>query len=319
MKTIRLTVLCLALIASSCTQAVPDKTHGASIQLLFEDIDGTLSKAQSNSESNVSRLQAGIYDIDGRLEWEQTYENAFSVAKTISGLEAGEKTVVAVANKEIVMPERLEDFFRIPTSLAENRRGAFVMVGKTGVIADTKPGSATVRLERIAAKISFRSSIILNWNCTPPSDFRIEAVYVANAGAESDLSASGDAAPSINLRHETQQTSDEALRDLTYAEFSSWKGSGDIFNNGVDFYVYPNDTQTRTTLIIRTSFNGHTSYYPLVIDRPIERNTQYRCGTITLTCDGMPSPSDEFSSVKVSYIYESEDWSEQNIGDAISF
>lgn len=310
----------LALLACSCVQKGDASMAGkrASILLSF-DAGETVSKTQSSSESNVVMLHAAIYNEEGKLEWERKYDNAFSVAKTISGLEAGEKTVVAVANKEITMPEQLDDFFSIPTVLSDNRRDAFVMVGQAKAKADTSPAEAIVKLERIAAKISFRSSILLNWNCTPPSDFKIAAVYISNAGMRSDLSGSGEAEPELNPRTSTDLTSDALLRDFTCSEFSSWKGSGDIYNKGVDFYLYPNSTQKRTALIIKTNFNGHYSYYPLVIDCPIEKNTLYRCGTITLTCDGMSSPDEDFSSIKISYKYDSLDWTEENLGDAISF
>lgn len=293
--------------------------RGASLRLSFDLCEDALTKAQSAAESSVSLLQVGIYDADGHKEWEKSYEGAFSVPKTVSGLREGRKTIVALANKSITMPDILEDFFSIPTSLSDNRRNSFVMVGSAGAIADVQPSEVTVHLERIAAKISFRNAILLNWTSSPPADFAIEAVYVANAGVESTLAADGGADPALNPRASLEQTADEVLRDLTVSELVSWKGSGDVFNKGVDFYVYPNSTSTRTTLVIRTRFDGHTSYYPLVIDRPIERNTQYRCGSITITTDGMPSPADEFSSIRINYKYESSDWSEQSIGDAISF
>lgn len=305
----------------ACTKS-PEQTAGESggAAVIF-DIglsadDGT--KAQTSAETAIYRLQTGLYNDAGELEWENTYDYAFTTVKTVTGLVEGDKTIVAVANKAITMPATLEEFFDMDVALDENRRDSFVMSGSEKARATVSPGLTTVRLVRAVTKISVRSAISAVWNDGKEHSFCPERIYLSNVATRTNLR--GDAFDEfVNLREEPCQTEDAVIRDFTVSEKDYWV-SGGVFNHGVDFYVCPNASEERkTTLIIQASYDGRTCYYPLVVADTLRCNTMYRCGAIVISCEGMPEPDDEFSSIRVRYGYSSEDWSTGKTDERVVF
>lgn len=276
------------------------------------------TKAQTPSETNITRLQVAVYGDAGNLEWENTYEYAFSSVKTISGLAEGRKTIVAVANKKVTMPSSLDAFHTIPVYLDENRRDSFVMFGCESAEASVSPALTTIHLRRAVAKISVRSSISSVSEDGKTHEFVPERIYIANVAAKTNMR--GDAFDEfVNLREEREQTVNPVIRDLTVAEKTYWVNGG-VFNHGADFYVCPNRSSERlTTMIIQAEFDGVECYYPVVIASELLSNTMYRCGVLTISCEGMPNPGDEFSSIRVRFNYENDDWSEGATAERIVF
>lgn len=308
----------LAVCLCGCQKTVPEPAGtGAAVifDIDFLSDDGTRAL---NAETNVNRLQVGLYNAAGELEWENTYNAAFSTMKTITGLTEGPKTVVAVANKEITMPVTLEEFYTIPVSLGDNRRDAFVMSGTESAEASVAPVITTIHLRRLVAKISVRNALSTVWDDGKQHTFSPTRIYLANVATQTDLRG-GTYGEFVNPREETEQTKDETLRDFTVAERDYWV-SGGVFNHGVDFYVCPNaSAERKTTLIIQAEYDGQVCYYPLVISDELIQNTMYRCGAITISCGGMPSPADDFTSIRVSYNYETADWTPGSTPDSIKF
>lgn len=309
----------LAVCLSGCKKTLPEPTvYGAAVILDIDFLSGDVTKAQTSAETNVNRLQVGLYNAAGELEWENTYEYAFSTIKTITGLTEGPKTIVAVANKQVTMPATLEEFYAVPVSLEENRRDAFVMSGTETAEASVDPKVTTIHLRRLVSKITVRSSLSVSWTDGKQHTFSPTRIYLANVATKTNLK--GDVFEEFaNPREENAQTKDEILRDFTVAERDYWV-SGGVFNHGVDFYVCPNSSPERkTTLIIQAEYDNRTCYYPLVVSDELIMNTMYRCGAVKITCGGMPSPSDDFSSIRVSYNYESADWVPGATHDSIIF
>lgn len=309
----------LTVCQCGCKKTGPEPAmDGAAVifDIDFLSADGT--KAQTSAETNVNRLQVGLYNVAGELEWENTYEYAFTTMKTITGLLKGPKTIVAVANKEVTMPATLEEFYAIPVSLEENRRDAFVMCGTETAEASVDPEITTIHLRRLVTKVTIRSALSVSWTDGKQHTFAPTRIYLANVATETNLR--GDVFDEfVNPREETGQTKDEVLRDFTVAERDYWV-SGGVFNHGVDFYVCPNgSTERKTTLIIQAEYDGQTCYYPLVVSDKLLMNTMYCCGAIKITCGGMPSPADDFSNIRVSYNYENSDWLSGTTPDSIIF
>ena len=310
----------LIVFATCGCSKMPQTPMGKQAAVIFDigflSDEGT--KAQTAAETNVTRLQVALYNEVGELEWDNTYEYAFSTVKTISGLIEGPKTIVAVANKEVTMPQSLNDFHTIPVSLNENKRDSFVMYGCESTEASVSPQLTTIHLKRTVAKISVRSSISLVIEDGKTHEFIPEKIYLSNVATKTNLK--GDAFDEfINLREDKEQTSDEILRDLTVAEKTYWV-SGGVFNHGVDFYVCPNTSESRpTAMIIQAKYDGNICYYPLVVSSELISNTMYKCGAIKITCEGMPNPQDDFSSLRVRFNYESVDWNEGETADSIIF
>lgn len=287
----------------------------ACMSVVFDGIEFS-TKAQTQAEMAVNELYAAIYNEAGEREWADEVSGSISSSRTITGLEVGAKTIVAVANMKVDLPEHLEDFDRMTSTLSDNTRSSFVMTGRASAYADVKPEAVVIEMHRLVAKISFRGMIFVKWTSAPPKEFSFREVYVANVSKDALFSGEPLSAPSVNLR-KGALTDDGALSSLTRSAFESWKGSGSAYNRqGVDFYVYPNsDPSLRTAIIIHTVFDGHDSYYPIVIDEDIRSNTQYVCGDVHIATDGMPSPADDFFSTKATYSYSVHDWTVKPLSD----
>lgn len=325
MKKLSLTPILLSVCLftfSSCRENIPvnlDDKGSAVIINVETSFDSDESKASlMNWEASINRLQIGIYNSAGECEWDNTYTSSFTNTRTVSGLTEGEKTIVAVANKEIVMPATLDEFDRISVSLKDNTREHLVMSGKVKTVACTAPEIATISLRRIVAKISFRNALIVSWNEGKQHGFSFERVYIANVASKSDLNG-GCYGEFVNLRENKDISDDEGIRSLTVSDYKSWIENG-AYNGGVDFYVCPNVSEDRkTAFIIQAKYDGRTCYYPLVIADEILSNTQYNCGKIVLTCEGMENPEDDFLSNRASLCYTKAEWDDSPNMEDVTF
>ena len=309
----------LAVCLSGCKKTIPEPAvNSAAVIFDIDFLSGDGTKVQTSAETNVNRLQVGLYNAAGELEWENTYEYAFSTMKTVTGLMEGQKTIVAVANKQVAMPATLKEFYAISVSLEDNKRDAFVMSGAETTEASVDPKVTTIHLRRLVSKITVRSALSVSWTDGKQHTFSPTRIYLANVATKTNLK--GNIFDEFaNPREKTEQTKNENLRDFTVAERDYWVNGG-VFNHGLDFYVCPNgSTERKTTLIIQAEYDGQTCYYPLVVSDELVMNTMYRCGAIKITCGGMPSPSDDFSSIRVSYNYESDDWASGTTADSVIF
>ena len=300
-----------AVLLSACDKespAVYDKGK-ASLVVDIQGLPLNVTRADvwhTEAERAISMLDIAIYDDSGSLEWSEHYDNPQSARQTATGLEAGNKTVCAVANLPVgSLPQSLDGFRGMASSLKDNR-GCFVMSGSAAGEASPNPEPVSLKLSRLAAKVSFEGMIATSWTDKAPATFDITDIYLANVSAESSLSfASSD--PSVNLRSKAELVEDEAVRSLTVAAKESWE-PGDAFNGGVSFYGYPNASEVRTCVMIKALYDGRVCYYPLVIDREIKNNTWYRIGNVTITCEGVENSWDDFTKVKTSFEISISDW-----------
>lgn len=273
-------------------------------------------EVQTEAEAAVLTLDVAVYDDSGALEWSGHYDSPKEGRQRVTGLNAGEKTVCAVANLSLgSVPPTLNGFLAAASSLGDNAE-SFVMSGTVPAEASTDPVPVTLRLYRIAAKVSVEGFISTEWAGEAPSSFDITDIYLANVVERSNLAyASG--APAVNLRSSVDLARDTVLRRLTVAEKEEWT-SGNLFNGGVCFYGYPNAGADRTCVMIKALYEGRVCYYPLVIDREIRRNTLYRIGDIVITSEGVENPLDDFTTVKTQFSITIADW-DYNAYPEISF
>lgn len=272
---------------------------------------------QSESEKRIERLYLMIFDDSGYLEWCDS-EATVNGVKTVAGLEEGPKTVWAVANMALDIPDMNErrwtmaELCEVTSSLEDNRRDAFVMVGSTRAMAGTDAEEAVVELRKICAKVSLRNTIITNWGSNKPQQgFDIDKIYVANVGTRSNFRNEDLHTELVNPRAGTGQTEVTVLEDFTVSYSNHSWVSGNVYNKGVDFYVYPNtDAGNRTAVIIEASFDGRKCYYPVVLDCDIASGCCYRIGKIEITCEGMPTPGEDFTKVKTVIGAKPGDWAE---------
>lgn len=292
-----------------------------------------ISVYQTTEEKKISVLNLAVYRPDPNkgyvYEWSKSFPEAGS-NYIISGLIAGDKTVVALANADIPsFPETLDGFLALKSNLKENAADKLVMTGSVTCKAGTEPEAATLSLNRIAAKFLVDGDIKTDWIDGGNHEFDIQTIYLANVTTEANYLYVGDE-PSLNLRKDMEYTSDGGYKTLTVAEKVSWT-PGQKFNGGVVFFGYPNASNkkvtvgeeqrgdTRTAVLIKATYDGKTCWYPLKIDQEIKNNTLYRIGDITITCEGVPNPWNDFNRIMVKYSIEVVDWTYNNIYPEFEF
>lgn len=274
---------------------------------LVIDVQGLpMNITKTKAERGITLLDIAVYNDSGALEWSSHLDNPTNARQTATGLEAGRKIVCAVAGLAVgEMPRTFDEFITLASGLRDNGE-EFVMVGSDAGEASSRPEPVMVNLSRLAAKVSLEGFIVTDWTEKAPESFDITDIYLANVSAESNL-AFASSEPSVNLRSSVDLTGDSVLRALTTAPMEDWTG-GEPFNGGVSFYCYPNASKTRTCVILKALYDGRVCYYPLVIDREIKNNTWYRIGDITITCEGVENPWDDFTSIKTSFEISISDW-----------
>lgn len=308
----------LFIFLASCSKSADNVLPDEDIRLNFSLVGITggrtetemVTKAeeyQTEAEKNINLLTLAVYDNDGVLEWTRDYTGPKSANYTITGLVAGPKTIVAIANRKVTVPKSLEDVYSTVSSLAENSRESFVMFGTGKAVADYDSETAVIRISRLAAKFRLHGSIITRWEVDEPEQFDILGIYVANAGGNVDF-AGNDRGPNYNLRTVESCSDNPAVKDLTVASKIRWSNGG-AFNGGTDLYAYPNsDVKNRTAVLIKASFDNRICYYPIVIDQSVTGNTLYNFGDIVISCEGAPNPWSDFEKVRIDYSIEISDW-----------
>lgn len=312
-----LIILGIVAVLASCRKEPCQKCLEAQNRLMADGLEANatlvidvyglpLSVTRTETERGISLLDLAVYDASGALEWSSHIDNPTNARQTATGLEAGKKTVCAVANLPTgCFPQTLEEFETFASVLSDNGEG-FVMTGSGKGEASPNPEPVPVKLSRLAAKVSLEGYIVTNWTEKTPASFDITDIYLANVSAESSLAfASSD--PSVNLRSKVELVEDEVTRALTVAPKENWT-PGDLFNGGVNFYCYPNASETRTCVMIKALYDGRVCYYPLVIEREIINNTWYRFGNVTITCEGVENPWEDFTHLKTSFEISISGW-----------
>ena len=292
-----------------------------------------ISEYQTSEEKKISVLNLAVYKSDPDkgyvYEWSKKFDKTQS-SYVITGLTAGDKTVVALANADISsFPETLDGFLALRSNLKENSADKLVMTGSVTCKAGTAPEAATLSLNRIAAKFLVDGDIKTDWIDGGNHAFDVQAIYLANVTTEASYLYMGNE-PSLNLRKDTEYTTDSGYKTLTVAEKVNWI-PGQKFNGGVAFFGYPNASNkkvtvggqqrgdTRTAVLIKATYDGNTCWYPLKIDQEIKYNTIYHIGGITITCEGVPNPWDDFNRIMVKFNIEVVDWTYNNIYPEFEF
>lgn len=301
-------------ISVACSRITADKASaGSSLTIHInggEFDNGAVSKAdeiQSENEKKISRMEIFVYDDSGKLEWCDVYDSYMSDRFTIAGLREGRKDVAIVANKKLSeTPQSLSQFKSMASGLTDNSRNSFVMTGMGSAMANSKSEVTDIGLVRLAAKFSFRGVIRTDWTLNRPESFTLTDVYVSNVGSRSSFEHMNTSTIENPRRGDISMNAQ--IRNLTYAERNREWIPGYVFNGGIDFYGYPNHTDQRTAVIIKALYNGRVCYYPIVIDMPIESNTLYNIGTVTISSEGVQNPWQDFGHVSIGCKVKAQDW-----------
>lgn len=306
------------ILLASCQKESPVVSAGSGKGSVILSLDTYTFSADTKSvaseaEKKINNLYIVIYDNKGKLEWSAEYQD-FKTSRTIVGLEEGMKTVWIVANKKIVVPGTLAQMKAVSTTLRENNRKSFVMVGSADVMASTTPVDTKIDIRKVCAKVTLREAIETRWGNIAPGDFNIEKIYLANLDTLSNFSFEPSGVVDVNLRTTVETTDDSDIRSLTVIENDKSWVSGGLFNKGVDFYLYPNNNPDKpTALLIKASYDGRTCYYPIVFDKGIKSGTSYWIGLIEITCEGVATPEEAFSKIKACIGFNPSPWDDADM------
>lgn len=326
MKKVFLIAIAGALVLCASCNKEPQASASREGEVVV-DIEGlpiVMTKAgeteyQTDNEKKISQIDIAVYDASGVLEWHKHYtDNRTSRRQTITGLTVGKKTIAVVANYTFEMPATLTALQTLASDLKDNSRSNFVMSGFADAVASANPEPVSLKLQRVCAKFLVDGVIRTEWDGDAPLSFDITDIYLANAATASTFTYNGTAGPSINLRTSVELTDDTVYRDLTVAPKMSWT-PGSQYNNGLSFYAYPNSDGARTCVMIKAMYEDEVTYYPLVIPQEIRNNTLCRIGDITITCQGVDNPWEDFTKVKVVFDIEVVDWDYNEIYPEFEF
>jgi len=258
-------------------------------------------------------FRAGESPDNGILDTRKT-ATASEIAANSLTLEAtpGKRNIYVFANTtgldDIAKESDLRSYV---SSMSDNSRDCFVMVGTPGATSSISAGNTTnsinVALHRLACRIK-----VGNIRTDFPSDalrsttFSLKSIYLANVPAtfkpiNGDISDifSPIPAPAGYM---------SSTNDLTARSYTGKTLTDNPFSAELYLYSYPNgDTGHTTKVVIETEMDGVTYYYPIEITdtRP---NTAYTIGNVVITRLGSTDPDTPVTTSGCTFSIDVQPW-----------
>lgn len=234
-------------------------------------------------EKKVNNLQVIVFNKHG------LYETSVSGRGTALSLTctAGEKRMVALVNADT--EEGLANYEELagrPVYLKDAGVADLVMLGdSTLTVAANRPINLDVKY--LSSKIVLES-VKLDFSNQQHKNlsFAIKSVFLTNVAGDRKYIAESE--PSIWFHpgnYDKQNTLPFLYDSLTEGHPLD---NGETYDTDHYFYCYPNQTSTKTRLVIETVIGGQTYYYPIVLDKVLPNN-QYSYNVV-LTRLGVDSP-----------------------------
>ena len=197
------------------------------------------------------------------------------------------------------------------------------MYGKTGVMTLGRDELITIKVDRIAAKVSLDGiKVNLEQNNLASKSFTVNAVYMINVVPSLKLDGSGRPSPSTWLNNRTNTcNSSTSYGSLIWNSINvtHTSANGSYLGSPLWFYVYPNSvtsdnpggtaTSSRyTRLVVDTSLG----YYSVSLPQ-LQANTWYQIKNITIKGKGSTNPDVLVERGACSVSVEVKDWSGTHI------
>lgn len=254
-------------------------------------------------ETAINSLQLLIFDNDSLLRHYCTVEKSDDGYKKTVSVTTGKKRVWAVANCSDLSGIKTEkELMGFVVKLEDNSVDAtkgFVMAGCQPVEIKGSAASATVSMSRMVGRIALCS--ITNSLPKAYGAITVNRVFISNVVGNQNLQ--GDAKPTLWYNKEGRMdespmnpehiidgsTCKASCESLTFKEVNSSLATGGTYKpeDSCVFYGMPNsatDTPTgfmspftpqNTVLVVVTTINSKTYYYPVAIKSGIARNCSY--------------------------------------------
>ncbi len=271
------------------------------------------------NETKVNSTQVFVFKQNGNYDG---YAAASSSTVKVS-CTVGERIVCAVVNAPALDGvASLSDLQAKVSDFAENNAASFVMYGSESksIAANT---SVSVSVSRLVAKVSI-NGITTDWTADAykNAEFKITGIYMINVAGDypyCGVYGINGTAPAhtstiwYNKRGnqgECQSLLSDSITPVTLPN----KGS---YTTTHSFYVYPNFTTEdndsanwcprKTRLVIETTLNGETMYYPISFKK-LEPNRTYTVTALTITRPGSEHPDSPLDIEDVNYTVVVTDW-----------
>lgn len=236
----------------------------------------------ADGEKKINSLQVFVFNKHGVYEASARADQA-EVTITCT---AGQKRMVALVNAgEETGVSDYETLAGRDVYLEDSGVGDLVMLGDT-VVTVAADNPIDVEVSYLSSKVVLESVKLNLENQEHESlDFAVTSVFLTNVAG--DRKYINDSDPTI-WYHEGADLSEtlpflyDSVSDGTIAKGDAGYGTDHYF------YCFPNDTETRTRLVIETLIGNQTYYYPIELEELLPNN-QYSY-SVVLTRLGTDSP-----------------------------
>lgn len=299
--------------ASACERNVDAGRPDSAPAVLDVSLTNAVTRVTDISgEDEVENMQVFVFKKDGSLDaCAMASGGNLSMSCTV-----GERDIVALVNAPSCMDVKnyasLQEKF---SDLKDNIPGRFVMGGRTSCSISSST-SVELDVKRMVSRISIAS--VKNDFALPQyreADFRITGIYLVNVAGE--MKYFSEDCGSLWYNKMGNDFSSE-VSSLTYSgELDVPVTAGSSYNVQHYFYCYPNSTLSdssdpvwtarQTRIVVETSLDGKTYYYPVNIEG-MESNHTYEITEMRITRIGSDSPDVPVSSDVAGFAISVKDW-----------
>lgn len=264
--------------------------------------DGMTKISEPMDDKSINSVQVLVFNKHGLFE---TSSSSSTLPVTVT-CTTGEKKIVALVNaglEENVVD--IADLGSRTVNLKDSGAENIVMVG-TKDTELTGSGPVTINAERLAAKIVLNSVQLSLPIQFKDISFEINSVYLINAAGDKAYMDANVPSVWYNLGAYDPASSMALLyEDVSDAKIVS---GGNPYSTDHYFYCYPNDTDTKTRLVVEAVIEGETYYYPITLDK-VESNNLYTYA-LTITRFGSDSPDKPLEDGAVNFTVHVTAWNE---------
>lgn len=292
----------IVLSAVSCIDPVRnDEAAACLLNLKLGAPETKVTGATAAAESHISSANVYIYNMDSGLPVFVAGRRTVSgVGIQFSGLPMGGYKAVVIANAPSSLSSELpyEVLMRSVSSAADNCEN-LVMTGEKDFTLSQRSQDETVRVERLAARISLGR--VTN-RIGSGSTVTLQSIYIINAAGNTDYA--GVASPTVWLNK-------MGFRDEVSSILSDEVGApvpyGAAYEVEHAFYCYPNATSAdasggtwsarHTRLVLKCSIadaNHSAPCYYCVTLPPLKRNREYVISEIILNREGNDADHEDY-------------------------
>lgn len=261
------------------------------------------------ADAQVNDIQIFVFDRNGIYE-ASSHAEASTLSLTCT---TGEKLIVALVNAPLETGvNNIAELRSRTTDLKDCAADNIVMTGET-VKTLSASTTITMQVERLAAKVSV-AQVNTNFELDAHKNlpFEVKGIYLINAAGEKAYLE--DNTPST-WYNDSMYTPTNSLAFLHDAVTDGQIANGGSYDTEHFFYCYPNQTATKTRLVVEAEIGGYTYYYPLTLDT-VTANTAYTY-VLTITRLGSDSPNVPVADGAVNFTVTVKDWVVQNVQETI--